>query len=66
MKKRGLQAPHNHLYNAKVINIALLHKYFSFFYYCVHKYFYALFLLSSRVNNLVEGIHFLLNAFACK
>lgn len=28
--------------------------------------FLCSFLLSSRVNNLVEGIRFLLNAFACK
>ena len=44
MKKRGLQAPHNHLYFAKVVNIALPHKYFLFFYYLAHKYFCALFL----------------------
>ena len=66
MKKRGLQAPHNHLYTAKVLNNTIPRKCFVFFYIWRAQIFLCCFFAIFAAETLSEARKKLVGVLTCK
>ena len=66
MKKRGLQAPHNHLYTAKVVNNTLPRKRFALFYILRAQIFLCCFFTIFATEKFCKACARIIHLFTCK